>query len=281
MEYGTGALLSPLDIRDYKFEPADRGGFDWSTGFDLEKKLGHKLTLKDQNGSGSCGGQAWSYYGEVLEEVATQTYEPRSARWIYSHTHVPTGGSNGRTNCAFVIKSGWAKEVYAPSYDNGKPPREEFMRVIPNLTGDAIADNQVSKALSYLGVKGNIEHVAQALEANFGCIIVVNGQDNGTWRGKFPKPPKEKEWGHFLFCVGAELIGGKKYIKVINSWGDDVGDKGYQWIGEDYFNSGHVREAWTLAWDYTPAKKIALLKATIDALQKLIALYQQLYTVRS
>lgn len=33
------------------------------------------------------------------------------------------------------------------------------------------------------------------------------------------------------------MIDGKKYIGFLNSWGDTVGEKGWQFIGEDYFNS--------------------------------------------
>ena len=155
MEYGTGALDSSYDIRDYWYEPTDKGGFDWEKGFDIEKKLGTKLVIKDQNGSYSCGGQAWSYYGEVLEAIVTGTYEPRSARWIYSHTRVPAGGSAGRTNCDFCIKQGWVKEKHATSYDNGRPPKEDFMSVKPVLDQAGKEDNEETKALSYLQVPTN------------------------------------------------------------------------------------------------------------------------------
>ena len=174
--------------------------------------------MKDQNGSGSCGGQAWSYYGEVLEKIATGTYEPRSARWIYSHTRVPPAGSRGRDNCNFVIKNGFAVELYAPSYDNGKPPTESFMALIPKLPKQALEDLEVSKALSYLHVPVNIEMFAQAMEEHNGLVLVLNGSDNGTWRSKFPAPPKAKEWGHFLYAGKARMIKGKKYIGVINSF---------------------------------------------------------------
>ena len=271
MNYGTGALESKYDIRDYRFSPADRGGFDWEVGYDIEKELGVTLVVKDQDGSSSCGGQAWAYYGEVLEKFATGDYEQRSARWIYSHTHKPTGGSVGRENCAFCIKNGWALEKHASSYDQGKPPREKFMIQIPDLSPIAKEDLEVSKALSYLRVSPNIEVFAQAIQENHGLVLVLNGADNGSWRTLFPKPPTEKEWGHFLYAGRAKMIDGKKYIGVVNSWGD-VGEKGWQWIGEDYFNSGHVREGWTMAWNYTPAKNKIIMKQMIKLLTRVVEL---------
>lgn len=272
MSYGKGAIDSAYDPRDFWYEPADRGAFDWETGFDIEKKINRKLVVKDQNGSSSCGGQAWSYYGEVLEALATGSYEPRSARWIYSHTHVPNGGSSGKANCDFVIKNGFALEVHAPSYDNNKPPKEEFMVRVPVLSKEAIETAEVSKALSYLKIQPNIELIAQALQDNNGVIISVGGEDNGTWRGKFPKPPTVKEWGHWLFVGGAVKLKGKKYLKVINSWGTDTGEQGWQYIGEDYFAAGMIREGWTLAWDYKPAKHKQLLIDTVKVLTRLVAL---------
>lgn len=275
MKYGTGAIESKYDIRDYWYKPLDRGGFDWEDGFDVEKELGFKFRLKDQNGSGSCGGQAWSYYGEVLGKVAQEHYEPSSARWIYSHTHVPPGGgSRGRDNCAFCIDKGWVDERFASSYDNGKPPKEDFMRQTPELSNEAIADGEVQKALSYMQIPVNIEMFAQAIRDNYGMVLVLNGQDNGTWRSKFPEPPTEKEWGHFLFCCGAEMIDGKKYIKVINSWGDDTGEKGYQWLSEDWFKNKKlgIREGWTMAWDYRPAKRKLAMKQMIKLLETIVKL---------
>lgn len=271
MEHGTGALESPYDIRDYWYNPTDKGAFDWETGYDIEKVLGTKLVVKDQNGSLSCGGQAWASYGEVLEAIVTGTYEPRSAKWIYSHTRVPNGGSNGRVNCNFCIKNGWVAEKYASSYDKGKPPKEAFFLTKPVLDQAGKEDNEVTKALSYLQVQTNIELFAQAIADNNGLVLVLNGQDNGSWRQKFPAPPTIKEWGHFLYAGKVKMINGKKYIGVINSWGKDTGDDGWQWLGEEWFRNPAlgIREGWTMAWNYEPSLRI-------KALKKLLAYYTEL-----
>ena len=271
MQHGTGALPDGWDPRDYHYAPG-AGEFDWATGYDVEDEIGVKLDVKDQNGSASCGAQAWAYYGEVLETVATGSYEPRSARWIYSHTWVEGGGSRGRDNCDHVIKKGWLQEKYATSYENGKPPHEDFMRIKPK---DVREDTETARALSYLQVTPSMENVAKAVAENHGCIISVSGQDNGTWRTAFPKPPKSPktiEWGHWLYVGKAKTIKGKKYIGVLNSWGDDTGEKGWQWLGEDYFQNGYVKTCWTLAWDYKPAKTKLLMNKAIKLLQALLTL---------
>ena len=262
------ALDSPYDLRDYWYEPRDRGTFEWD--FDIEKVIGQKLVVKNQNGSSSCGGQAWSYYGEVLEALATKNYEPRSARWIYSHTHAPGGGSSGRANCDFVIKKGFAWEAHAPSYEKGNPPSESFMVQVPTLSKEAIENTEISRALSYVKIAPNMNLIAQAIVENNGAILSVGGQDNGTWKSEFPKPPKVKEWSHWVYAGKLREINGKKYIGIINSWGEKTGDKGWQWIGQDYFDAGFIREGWTLAWDYKPAKIKTLMIETVKLLKQLV-----------
>lgn len=271
-KFGKGAVKSSYDIRDFNYKPkVARGAFDWATGYDIEKVIGAKIVTKDQGGSFSCGGQAWGYYGEVLESIATENYEPRSARWIYSHTNVPGGGSNGRENCKFCKNQGWVREVLVISYEGNKPPSEAFMCKIPVLTKEGIEEAETARALSYLNARTNIDTIAQAIQDNYGCVLRVVGQDNGTWHSTYPKPPNEEVWAHFLYAGKAKTIDGKKFIGVKNSWGDDIGDHGWQWLGEDYFASGYIDEAWTLAWDYKPTKIKSFMVQVIGLMQKLIA----------
>ncbi len=276
VKFGKGAIRDKYDIRTYQYTP--RGAFDWATGFDVEAKMGSKLVQKDQGSSSSCGGQAFSYYMEVLETIATNTYEPRSARWPYSHVFAPGGGSMGQPLCNFLVKNGSALEKDAPSYFLGKPPTESFMEAIPDLTPEALDEAQTSRALSYVQVDPDIDIIAQAIADNNGCCIALYGQDNGTWHSAFPQPPTKNVWAHWLYAGKVKLIGGKKYIGVKNSWGDGVGDKdGWQWLGEEYFP--YIWYGWTLAWDYKPAahkvamiKMIALLNQAIVYLKELISL---------
>ena len=272
-QFGKGAVADKYDIRDYHFAPG--GGVNWNYEYDIEKTIGFPLVTKNQNGSFSCGGQAWAYYGEVLEYLATSSYEPRSARYIYSNTFVPMGGSAGRDNSDFVVKNGFAQEAFATSYENGAPPSETFMRWKPTLNADQLDEAKTSKALSYLQVAGDIDHIAEAISRNNGCIILVHGEDNGTWHSLFPKAPTGTgTWNHWLYAGRYKVINGKKHIGVKNSWGDAVGENGWQWLSEDYFDAGGVQYGWTLAWDYRPAKIKVLLAQVAVLLKALISMLQ-------
>lgn len=274
---GKGAIWDSYDIRDFHFKAPGSvlgmGGeqFDWSKGFDIEEKIGRKLITKDQNGSYSCGGTAWAYYGEAIEASVTGTYEERSSRWIYSHTFAPGGGSHGRDNCDHCIKKGWALEKLVPSYNNGKPPTEAFATKKPVITNAIIEDTEVNKALSYLEVAPNIDLMALAVQKNNGLVLAVYGEDNGTWRSAFPKPPVNRVWAHWLYVGKAKMIKGKKYLGVKNSWGD-VGEDGWQWIGEDYFKTNNVWYGWTLAWDYAAPKRKLLLIEIVRLYKEIIAI---------
>jgi hypothetical protein len=251
--FGKGGILSPVDDRDYKWEELGMGTipFNWSLGYDINMPI----SLKDQNGSGSCGGQAMAYYGEVLEAISTKTREERSAKFIYAQTGLGDGGSYLRDNCKIAIEQGWATEDVLPSYDNGLPPNEAFIRSKEDITDAVRLNASQSQALSYAIVDNkSIDAVAQAIANNYGAIILIRGENNGTWHTSFPKVTTGAgQWGHFLYCCGAEMIGGKKYIKVKNSWGE-VGDRGYQYISEDFFNNGYIYEVRTLIFKNKPIK---------------------------
>ncbi len=241
MEHGTGAVLDRPDNRDYQWSEVGYGSapFDWDAGYDIEKTLEVSIKAKDQDGSGSCGGQACSYYMASIEALFTGTYEERSARYIYSQTFVPPAGSRGRDNAQLLKDQGCALETHLTSYDKGKPPTEPFMQKNSDITAEIRELAKRGRILSYANVDVNIDTIAQAVRDNGGVVIGIVGQDNGTWRTKFPKKPTmdNPRWYHWVYVGKAILIKGKKYLGFINSWGKDCGENGWQYVDEDYINT--------------------------------------------
>lgn len=241
----TSAILDTPDERDFQWQEIGFAAtpFDWSIGYDIEIELGKatntpnfKIPVDDQNGSGSCGGQAWSDYDAAFEAMATGSYEQRSAKFIYAQTFVPPAGSAGRTNSELVMKQGVAREVLTPSYDNGNPPSEAFMQRPQDITAEARADAKKSRAKGYGVVASDIDEIAQAMRENHGVVIGVVGQNNGTWNSPFPKPPHMNgaRWYHWMYAGKAKMVNGVKHIGALNSWGTATGQQGWQWISEDY-----------------------------------------------
>ncbi len=241
--HGTGGFIDSYDSRDLKLK--DIAGatlpFSWDKGFDVEEKLGFKIKIKDQGASFSCGGQAWSYLAEVLEALSTNSYEPRSAKYIYAQTAVEGGGSYGRDNCEILQSQGSARESVLPSYPN----TEVNLTAAIDITNPVRDDAKKSIFYPYAHAEGDIDSIAQAIRDHNGVVLGVDGENNGTWISAFPKPPKIIQWRHWVYAGKAKVIDGKKFIGIANSWGEDVGEKGWQWISEDYFTTGHVFDNWT------------------------------------
>ena len=146
----SGAHQDIYDSRDYKWSDVgkDSSPFDWSKGYDIESIMGLIVAPKDQNGSYSCGGQAFGYYGAVMEALMTGTYEERSAKFLYSQCYAPGGGTRGRDLCDIAINQGFGRETFTPSYENGNPPREDFMIRSQDISDIARQEAKSTLALS-------------------------------------------------------------------------------------------------------------------------------------
>lgn len=271
-EYGHGALPLKRDLRDHKYRKLAMASqpFDWTVGYDAEKS---PTPSKDQGSSSSCGGQSAAY----LEALTRPLFSERSAKYVYSQIFYPPGGTTLRDIFKFLVKSGAAAEAAVPSYRNGIAPDETFMR--DRSHNDAAAASALEYiAAGYAFVDPDIESYAQAIRDNGGAIMQVNGQNNGTWLSAQPVPPPrgaKKPWSHFMVCTGAMMRNGVKVIKVHNSWGDKTGEKGYQYISEDYFKTGNILMGGTIYSKEDPLivqQKITLITKLIAACQQLINL---------
>jgi hypothetical protein len=247
--FGTGAIPSKRDKRDFEWEKIGFASepFDWSKGYDV----GVEFPIKNQFASLSCGGQAVSYYGAVLNAKYDKKLEERSAKFIYAPTHVLNGGTQGRSLVDYVVKSGFGYEVDTPSYKVDGTTDEVFMTT-DDITNEAKIHAVQDKAFSYANIKdtANIDSIAQAIRDNSGALIGINGANNGTWLGVYPiSPGATWQWRHWVYASGAIMINGKKYIKIANSWGNKIGSNGFQYLSEDWFEMGDIFEAWTIVYN--------------------------------
>ena len=87
-------------------------------------------------------------------------------------------------------------------------------------------------------------------------VLGICGSNNGTWRNTQPIIPGYQEtiWRHWVYVGGAFLKNGKKTLCILNSWGKNFGDDGWQFINEDYLlgrtKSGpNLFGAWTLVYN--------------------------------
>lgn len=275
--FGHGAHKSKLDVRDRKWKKIAMASqpFDWNVGYDIETLVPPAPT-KDQGQSSSCGGQSGSYIMANAAGLNTKKLNELSAKFIYSQVFYPNGGgTTARDVLNLLVKKGDCLEAVLSSYQNGAPPSEAFMEDKSGIGPTQISDAGVTRATGYASVAVNIESAAQALRDNGNVLILIKGQNNGTWLGAVPIAPANETalWAHFLAGGKARILpSGQKAIGVHNSWGLHAGLNGWQWVTEDYFKSGYITEVWTL---YDTANAVVTqqnISILMQLIQKLINL---------
>ncbi len=256
-EFGKGGIPSPHDERDYHFNAIAMASapFDWNTGYDIEAVIG-KMPVKNQQMTFACGGYAWASESYSLDQT---NREEKSEKFIYAQTHAPGGGSEGRVNCELLRTKGVCKKILCPEPN----PLTEAAITTNDITQPAFADALTNKEKSYLNVAIDIESVAQNIRDNGGVVIGITGKNNGTWLSAYPQKPDNTSdiWRHWVYAGKAKMINGKKYIGFLNSWGEGVGEHGWQWISEDYFvGTFNIFEIRSMVYDQQLAQKFVFTK---------------------
>lgn len=216
------------------------------------------IPVKDQGGSSSCTGQALATYLSVLNMIETGQWVEISPRDIYAYISLGKDkGARLRDALKLATKRGVATRELVPCYINNEPMTEEQYLEKPEETEAIKAVRIALQSKSYTVINGTpaerMEAMAWATLLNFGCYFGVSGESNGTWRKEWPQPPIKRGWGHAIFCGKAGTYAGKKAIELLNSWGDKTGSRGWQKLGENYFNAvltdgaDAVFNPWTLA----------------------------------
>lgn len=249
------------DPRDYPFTPlevAEAGApFEWQVGNGPDPELVELLAIKNQGLSGSCGGQAFSYYGQRLRAMYANDFRSRSAKYLYSQVYVPGGGSADRDLANIAIKQGFGLETDTPSMQGIFAPSEAFMERPQDITALArigAARDQASFAYAFPTI--NLESIAQAASACFGVVIGLHGTNNGTWLSVEPGSPKAGDdlWSHYIYAAEPQVYNGKKGIWCAQSWGTGAGLNGWQFIDEAYFASGAIWAAIVLIYNAAPVQ---------------------------
>jgi len=252
-EFGTGAIPDLIDTQDRVYDGIafSQPPFDWEVGFDIEKTINVKIPIKNQDGSLSCVGQAWSYYLAVLNTIETKIYTEVSAKAIYSQIALPNGGAYIRDGANLAVDWGGINEVLVPSYDNDIAPSEPFMK---DISWKDETDNQVAvklKAKEYRMIADiNMEIIAQGIKDYYGVVGGVLGANNNSWNTLEPIPGA-KQWGHALFFGKAGIDEKGKYISTPNSWGDRFGGK-WQKLRSEWFINEFMFNPWLLIDQVNP-----------------------------
>jgi len=271
--HGTGFVAKDIQPTDRVFSASNSEPVDWYKGFDvrdeLKKKLGSSFSIpvNDQARTQSCVAQAWAKYAGIKKVMGdpNPNWVEFSPRDIYSHIYLPGyGGAYIMEGGLFCKNKGILPYEQLPSHWSSPHPdlipTEEVMRDKGLEGGQESGGNaspDIYNSLRQLVKGGSIEilgysidAIAQATRDNYGCVIGIYGENNGTWLSKYPKTGN-KSWGHGILVIGYIYINGKKYIKILNSWGTNCGEGGVQYLGEEWFQTGGPTSYTYLGGAYT------------------------------
>ncbi len=209
------------------------------------------IKIKNQYSSSSCGGQAASYWLEIVDRKLANQDIPFSAKSIYAPIAYPQGGTTVYALEQQIGKLGANFESDVPSYQFANFTNEAWMTNKAYLTPD-IAQKALRDAhRTSVSVPINIDAMAQAIDQSGAIIIEIEGKDGEipSWLSSTPTPPNPNNphpiWRHFICGVSYGTIGDVKTIAFVNSWGENIGMAGFQYLRENYINSGHVIDAFT------------------------------------
>lgn len=233
-----GYIKSPDDHRDWMYRSI------FGKVALPEKHLPDRLPVRDQGTYGTCVGFAGAYIKQAQERVnhpgKNYTFSPT---YLYTECKKIDGiaqeGTTLRDAYKIMSKQGVCREQLMPYSLMGKQ--------LPNVSQEAHADAKrfmVDKGYARLM---SLEDIKQALLQSpvmIGVLVTEsfaypeNGHvyvlPNGRWLG-----------GHGMCADGYDdnreytYRDGRKtkgFLRVVNSWGKEVGDEGYWWIPYEYIN---------------------------------------------
>lgn len=226
---GKGAEHS-LDDRDFAFGAELTLPYDWSKEIPFDVPI----IVKNQNGSSSCVAQSASAMATISYYKQTGKYMDFSARFFYSQISLGPGkGSYMRDGMDKLVKQG---SCPLKNFVDD-PQTEEHMLVKTGIEAvfPIAKEYDIYNDTAYALVPQTMDAVAQAIRDHGSVMIGARGS-NENWSNPYVK--KGDNWGHAVAGVSAMLKDGKKYIKFLNSWSENWGQRGYGYFDEEYMNDG-------------------------------------------
>lgn len=248
---GTGALPQIADKRD-RIQILGAVQPDYEKGFRIEDYLNQaynrpvKLAVKDQGQSLSCGGQAVATLAAVLNYIETGVMTEFSAHDAYSHNRLWFGGVRLRDIIDWYVDNGVLAEGVFSSYDNGKPPTDDFMKKKPQDTNLDFQERSILRAESYATFDSSMDNIAKAIEVNKGCLVVLDGANNGTWWSDMPRVEDATIWSHIMYFGGYGIYKKKPGLWGFQTWGDKVGIDGWQFFTQEWFDARKIYTPWVV-----------------------------------
>ena len=219
-----------------------------SIPYDWSKPLitGYTQPIKNQFQASMCGGEMIAQMIQMYRTlVLGKPFEELSAPSFYSQGYAIGGGMTMQQIVEGISFEGITTEKNVPTFP---ACTEAQARDISWRTDKNIQDCLMRAGLQIVSVSRNINLMAQTIRDNKCLGMMLGGSNDGTWLSIKPVPPSvSAQWFHYMAASpNIPAMNINKWLPFYQSWGEGVGDKGIQYFGENYINSGYIYDTFTL-----------------------------------
>jgi len=251
-QFGKGCIPTPPQVKakHYRLAAVPVRPVDWEKGFNVEN--GFVLPQRNQDGSMSCTAQATCYYCEAQERVEKNKIELYSARFNYSQSFMPEGGTYIWKAMAIPLSKGLASEGSVPDGDSS----EIAMR--DKSLNDKAAIEARAEKYAQIDFNDDPDFLANIIEDYHGFVSGFNGKNDMFSPDGTANIIDHSDWGHAEWFGGYLLRDHKdkqgnlvhpkeKTIKSKNSWTGQWGDNGYGYFPECFIKAKGLFDAYVYA----------------------------------
>jgi len=234
-KYNLNYVFEPKDKRDKKFSAHFRVPVALPSNVDLSSNWG---IIYDQGDLGSCVANSVSYGIRFVRQVEKKSPFTPSRLYIYYYGRV-IEGSPADEDTGLYIRDGYKSvATYSVCSENNWPYKVEKFAIEPSKAAQDAAKQH--KTFNYLRVNQNENEIKACLASGYPISLGITVfesfmSDQVARTGIVPMPNVHSEQqvgGHAVTIVGYD--DSTKRFKLVNSWSDSWGDKGFFYMNYDF-----------------------------------------------
>ena len=248
--YPCGAINSPIDERDYLYNPVCANQKELPSSFSLD----YNYHILNQGSVGSCVAHSLSEMKSYIDSVENNN--------MYSVGFIYANRKNGDISGSGMIPRQALSNLVSDGdcYNSDFPINEEYPSILKTL--DTYGKDQLfekaSKHKSKAFAKLEIEQIKEYLVNQQKPIMIIVKVYSSFYESRYRKGDVPNQiYGTYFGSHAMEIIGyDEDKLKIVNSWGKDFGDSGFVYID---INNPIIRELWVLEDEKNiikPTKKV-------------------------
>lgn len=237
-KYFLGCIGSPIDERDFLYEPTCASQQELPSSFSLD----YNYPVLNQGQIGSCVAHGIAETKSYIDAVDISNMY--SVGFIYSNRKDGDFSGSGmipRQALSNLVSDGVC-------FNNDFPINEEYPSILNTLDkyGKEQLFKKANKHKSKAYAKLEVEQIKEYLYTQQKPILIVVKVYSSFYETRYTKGivPKE-QYGTYFGSHLMAICGWNKddKLKILNSWGKEYGDNGYIYLDVD---SSIIKELWVL-----------------------------------